>query len=108
MRDFLTTLWMCLSTLIFGFIPQLSHTLALYQGPIIKNIFYKKDAYGKYISYATQGGSVASLGAQVIWFLLRVIFGGLSAEDEEKQKLGVQMQAPWGPKFNYFAFKVRK
>ena len=51
----------------------------------------KKDAYGKYLSYATQGGYVASLGTQVLKFLWRVIFGGFSAEGEQKLKLGGQL-----------------
>ena len=44
----------------FGFISQLPRTLALYQGPVLKNVFYKKkNAYGKYLSYDTPRGYVA-------------------------------------------------
>ena len=49
--------------------------LALYKGPIVINVFYKKKyAYGKYLSFATLGSYVACLGTKVFKFLRRVIF----------------------------------
>ena len=71
----------------FDFTPQLQHPLAHYQGPIVRNVFYKKDAYGKYLLFATLGSYVAWLVAKVFKFLWRVIFGGFSAEDEQRPKL---------------------
>ena len=67
--------------------PQLQHPLAHYQGPIVRNVFYKKDAYGKYLLFATLGSYVAWLVAKVFKFQWRVIFGGFSAEDEQRPKL---------------------
>ena len=67
--------------------PQLQRCLALYQGPNFINVFYKKDAYGKYLSFATMGSYVECLGAMAFKFLWRVIFGGFSAEDEQRPKL---------------------
>ena len=49
--------------------------------------FIKKDAYGKYLSYATLGGYVPCLGAEVFKFPWRLIFSGFSAGDEQKPKL---------------------
>ena len=43
--------------------------------------------YDKYLSFATLGSYVACLGAKVFKFLWRVIFGGFSAEDEQRPKL---------------------
>ena len=71
----------------FGLISKLCLLLAIYQGPIFKKIFYKKDAYGKYLSYATLGGYVPCLGAEVFKFPWGLIFGRFSVEDEKKPKL---------------------
>ena len=61
-----TTFDLCLSTLKLCFPPpQLQRPLALYQGRIVKNVLYEKDAYGKYLSFATLGSYVACLGAKV-------------------------------------------
>ena len=59
----------------------------IYQVPIFKTLFYKKDAYGKYLPYATLGAYVPCLGAEVFKFPWRLIFGGFSAADEQKPKL---------------------
>ena len=49
--------------------------------------FIKKDAYGKYLSFATLGSYVAWLVAKVFKFPWRVIFSGFSAEGEQRPKL---------------------
>ena len=69
------------------------------RGQFKKNVFYKKDAVGKYMSYDTLRGSVACLGAQVFKFLWRVIFGGFSGEGEQKpKKMSLGKSAPKVPK----------
>ena len=47
---------------------QLQRPLALYQGPIVRNVFSKKVAYGKYLLFATLGSYVAWLVAKVFKF----------------------------------------
>ena len=71
----------------FGLISKLWLLLAIYQGLIFKKLYHKKDAYGRYLSYATLGGYVPFLGAEVFKFPWGLIFGGFSAEDEQKPKL---------------------
>ena len=71
----------------FDFTPELQHPLAHYQGPIVRNVFYKKDAYGKYLLFATLGSYVAWLVTKVFKFPWRVIFGGFSVEVEQRPKL---------------------
>ena len=66
----------CMSTLKLWFLPQLWRPLALNQGPIVINVFYQKDVYSKYLSFANMRRYVACLGAMVFKFLWRVTFGG--------------------------------
>ena len=49
--------------------------------------FIKKNAYVKYLSFATLGSYVSCLGAKVFKFLWMVVFGGLTAKDEQRQTL---------------------
>ena len=49
--------------------------------------FIKKDAYGKYLSFATLASYIACFGAKVFKFPWRVIFGGFWADDEQRPKL---------------------
>ena len=71
----------------FGWISKLWLLLAIYQGQFSKYYFIKKKAYGKYLPYATLGGYVLCLGAEVFKFPCRLILGRFSAEDEQKPKL---------------------
>ena len=59
------TIGLCWSRLKFWFSPQLQCPLALYHGSICINVFYKEDAYGKYLSFASQGSYIACSGANV-------------------------------------------
>ena len=87
----------------FGLIYKPKLLLDIYQGTIFKTLFYinKKSAYGKYIPYATLGGYVSCLGAEVFKFPWRLFFGGFLAEDEQKPKLvSAHPQIPlWLQKF---------
>ena len=84
------TFGLCLSTLKLCFPPpQTSTPSRPLPGAIFfyKCIYFFKDVYGKYLSFATLGSYVACLGAKVFKFLWRVIFGGFLAEDEQRPKL---------------------
>ena len=48
--------------------PQLQRPLAPYQVPIVKNVIYRQDAYGNYLSFATLESYVACVGAKVFMF----------------------------------------
>ena len=55
--------------------------------PIFINVFFKKEAYGKYLSFGTLESYVACLGAKLFKFLGSVTFGEFLAEDEQRPKL---------------------
>ena len=65
-------------------------------GQFSKTYFLRdKNAFGKYLSYATPGGYVACFGTKVFKFPWRVIFGRFLPEDEQKPKqVSAQPQIP--------------
>ena len=62
------TFGLCLSKLKLWVFPQLQRPLALYQEPIVINIFDKKDEYGKYLLFVTLESYVVGLGDKVFKF----------------------------------------
>ena len=56
------TFGLCLSTL------KLQRSLALYQGPIVRNEFYTKGGYDKYLSFETLGNYVPCMGVKIFKF----------------------------------------